>query len=144
MYQVLGERQSLLNTSKRQIPSVLPPWIHSGLVECQTLTNRLYFLFQVPWPWLENFLAPLSSSRGTDTLIDTYLHGPQVIKGRVEHNRFVTDEALISCLWQFIHGKNLWRVQLKKALSQKGSFYSFQQALNQTLKDGKKTHTPNP
>lgn len=64
------------------------------------------------------------------------------MEGHLGHSRCVPEQALTICPWRLIHSENLWRAQLKKALSQKESLRLFQQALNQTLREGKETSSP--
>lgn len=50
--------------------------------------------------------CPLFSGVSTDSSLDVYLHGPQVMKGHVGHSRCVPEQALTICPWKAIHSKN--------------------------------------
>lgn len=104
--------------------------------------NQVFFSFPSSLALVRDFPCPLSSGVSADSLLDVYLHRPQVMEGHLGHSWCTPEQALTICLWRLVHRKSLWRAQLKKALSQKESLHSFQQALNQTLRKGKKHPHP--
>ena len=130
---MLGERQPFLKPGDGQVVSVLLSWAHCGLVGCQE--DCIFFSL---------ILVRECPSVGADALIDMHLHGPQGTKGQAGRNRYSPGQAATTCVWRCMHSKHLWRVQLRRASSQKESFHSFQQALNLTLKEGRNPCSPNP
>lgn len=79
--------------------------------------NQVFFSFPSSLALVRAFPCPLSFSVSTDSLLDVYLHGPQVMEGRLGHSQCVPEQALTICPWKAIHSRNFWRAQLKKAFS---------------------------
>lgn len=84
------------NQARGQLPASGGPATPSSRWFCRVPNsdNQVFFSFPSSLALVRDFPCPLSSGVSADSLLDVYLHGPQVMEGHLGHSWCTPEQAL--------------------------------------------------